>query len=360
MMKKWTYYLGCLLLLGAATLVTSCSDDTDATVGETDMLELVAYSQGMTDFDLLSTRAIPAGYTEYTGPSSIGVFTTSAEVAPASVRTFSYATDQWKSLVSVKNHDTYYIYGYMPASSEIQCTISKRTGMDYSQGAVLTFTDLPPVLSEDFSVVTGVQQLNTKTDPVNLVPGVFQFTGKQMGSNFACLMLDHLYSCVRFQLKVDVEYGNLRTIKLKEVSLKTTNEVTYPLVVTMKAGENYTVTWGTATNRTNDFMTLFTNKEGEQLSATNAKTVDGYFAPFQNIAQNLVVQCKYDVYGKDKTGEWVLTREDCVATNKLPANNAIKYGFNQRTLLTLTVNPTYLYVLSEPDLDDPTIEVKSE
>ena len=347
-----------LLLLLVAVLLVACSDDADMAEGETDVLQLVAYAQGMTDFEPTATRTIPRGYHEYEGPSSIGVYTTSADDAPSSVRTFTYAVDQWRSLVNVKNHETYYIYGYMPASSDINCIISKREGMDYTQGAVLTFSNLPPVLAEDFCVVTGVQQLDNKTDEVNLTPFVFTFTGKQTGSNFACLMLDHLYSCVKFLFLVNDDYDKLRTIKLKKVELKTTQQVSYPLVVTMKANEQYTVVWSDATTLSNDYVSLPISEDGELLSATVAKEVEGYFAPMSEVARNLVLRCTYDVYDKNVTEEQPegnLVRQNCVAENQLPT---VVAGRNERTVLTLTVNPTYLYVLSEPDLDNPTIVVK--
>ena len=355
-----------LLLLLIGVLLAACSDDSDRDDGETDVLQLVAYSQGMTDLEpVATTRAIPTGYHEYTGPSSIGVYSTSADEAPSSIRTFSYDADQhqWKSLVNTKLGLIYYIYGYMPASSVIHCAISKRTGtdMDFSKGAVLTFSDLPPVLSEDFCVVTGVQQLDNKTDDVNLTPWVFAFTGKSTGNNFACLMLDHLYSCVKFRFLVNTDYDKLRTIKLKKVELKTTQQVSYPLTVTMKAGENYEVAWGTATGLTNDYVSLPVSEGGVILSATTVKEVEGYFAPMTDVADNLVLQCTYDVYDKNVTTEHPegnLVRHNCVAVNKLPAS-IIEAGVNKRTVLTLTVNPTYLYVLSDPDLDNPTITISN-
>lgn len=352
----------CFLLLLIGVLLAACSDDSDRDDGETDVVQLVAYSQGMTDLEpVAATRGIPAGYHEYTGPSSIGVYSTSADVAPSSVRTFSYDADkhQWNSLVSTKLGVDYYIYGYMPASSVIHCTISKREGKNYSEGAVLTFSDLPPVLSEDFCVVTGVQQLDNKTDDVNLKPGVFTFTGKSTGNNFACLMLDHLYSCVKFRFLVNTDYDKLRTIKLKKVELKTTHPGSYPLTVTMIAGANYEVAWGTATGPTNDYVSLPVSEGGVILSATEAKEVEGYFAPMTDVADNLVLQCTYDVYDKNVTTEHPegnLIRQNCVAVNKLPAS-IIEVGTDKRTLLTLTVNPTYLYVLSDPDLDNPTITI---
>ena len=350
-----------LLLLLVAVLLAACSDDADTAEGETDVLQLVAYAQGMTDYEPTATRAIPSGYHEYKGPSSIGVYTTSENEAPSSIRTFTYAVDQWKSLVNVKNHETYYIYGYMPASSDINCNISMREGenMDYSKGAVLTFSNLPPVLPEDFCVVTGVQQLDNKDDAVSLTPGVFTFTGRLTGKNFACLMLDHLYSCVKFKFLVNDEYDKLRTIKLKKVELKTTQQVSYPLEVTMKAGVNYTVTWSNATTLANDYVSLAVSTDGVLLSATAPEVVEGYFVPKTEVARNMVLRCTYDVYDKNITTEHPegnLVRKDCEAENKLPTT--IVVGANQRTVLTLTVNPTYLYVLSEPDLDNPTIAIE--
>ena len=63
---------------------------------------------------------------------------------------------------------------------------------------------------------------------------------------------------------------------------------------------------------------------------------------FSNIFEHL-----YDSKGN-------LIRQDCTATNKLPDLSAVR---GQRVLLNMTVNPTYLYVLSEPDLDNPTIKI---
>ena len=65
-----------------------------------------------------------------------------------------------------------------------------------------------------------------------------------------------------------------------------------------------------------------------------------------------VMSATYNVY--DRKGN--LIRKACTAENvlNLPTGGLArgqKYTFN------LTVNPTYLYVLSDPDLDNPTITV---
>jgi hypothetical protein len=69
--------------------------------------------------------------------------------------------------------------------------------------------------------------------------------------------------------------------------------------------------------------------------------------------------CQYDVY--DTNGN--LIRENQTAENKINVNSlfttTISLQRGTRYILYLTVNPTYLYMMSEPDLDNPTIEVGS-
>jgi hypothetical protein len=367
-----------LLLLSAAVLAAACSDDADTPVGsgERDVLQLVAYSQGMDDQSQAATRAVtlPTGYHVYEGPNEIGVYTTTEETAPDKISTFTYINGSWNSLVSVIQGLQYYIYGYMPVAYksaheaptyDIDCKITKRTGKKFDEGAVLTFSGLPPVLAEDFCVVTGVLQLNTKESDGELVAKKFDYTGKANGSNFVCLMLDHLYSAVQFHFLVDKNYNELRTIKLKKVELKTTYDKTYPLVVEMKKDEDYSLTWGTATapSWSNDYVTLFTSDDGkpictsEEVEADDKKAlvVDGYFIPMNDVAK-LELRCTYDVY--DKNGEnGNLVRKNCKSVNKLYDKNIplVSVAQNNRTVLTMTVTPTYLYVMSEPDLNNPTI-----
>ena len=354
-----------LLLLLTAVVLVACSDDSGIIEEETDMLQLVPYTSAMVDFTPSTTRAValPDGYTAYFGPNSIGVYTTTASDAPDKVRTFSYVNSAWNSQVSVTNTMQYYIYGYMPVNENIHWSISKLTGStNYADGAKLTFSNLPPVLAGDFSVITGIQQVSSANpeESVSLTAGNFSYTGMASGSNFVCLMLDHLYSCVRFNFKVDDTYSQLRTIKLTKVELKSENQLTYPLVVTFEAGKNCDPSWSAAESYASDYAELLNAEVGKELllpsvsdtDESHVVVVDGYFAPFDEIANDLVLKCTYDVY--DKEGN--KTRANCVAENKLPADQIVA-GLNQRTTLTLTVNPTYLYVLSDPDLDNPTVVI---
>ena len=65
---------------------------------------------------------------------------------------------------------------------------------------------------------------------------------------------------------------------------------------------------------------------------------------------------KYDVY--DRKGN--LIRQNCEAVNTIDASGF--YGINDLKAgdiytIDLKIQPTYLYVLSDPDLDNPTITI---
>ena len=83
--------------------------------------------------------------------------------------------------------------------------------------------------------------------------------------------------------------------------------------------------------------------------------IPGFFTPMveqtNDGATTFTLRCTYDVY--DTQGN--LVRADCSAENKI----AISQTFTQGTSYTipLTIEPTFLYQLSDWDLDNPTIVV---
>lgn len=376
------------MLLMLAVLLAACSEDAgDSTVtpvtpekptpspgGTTeddgDLLQLVAYGQQFSDVSQTSTRAItPDNYDPYEGPNSIGVFMIKQETneAPDEVSTFSWektdeTTGKWVSQVEVKNIP-YYIYGYMPAGiAQTSYSISMMEGKtSYADGATLTFKGLPPVSEHDFCLLTGVQDMNTDKDAdVELKRGIFEYEGRLKGQNFVRLMFDHLYTGILFQMKVGPKYDELRTIKLKKFKLLTTQVYIVSEwklnVVPNATGDDPVSLAGQSLTpmTTGSEATLFESEEGQELDVASAYEVSGYFFPVESdgydVSRQLAIECTYDVY--DKKGN--LIRQDCVAKNSLPA---MAKGRGHRTKITLTVEPTYLYVLSDPDLDNPTVVV---
>ena len=352
-----------LLLMSAVILLAACSDDTDRSDSlsdDSDVLRIAAYTQGLTSpSQPAATRdvTVPSGYIPYEGSASIGVFMTPKTTEMTLI---SYEDNAWHSMVKVTNETPYYIYGYMPAY--VTCTIPEN--YNYADGAVLTFKDVPSVMSEDFSVITGVLQLlpDNAGNPVQegtLKAGTFAYMGKESGKNFVDLMFDHLYGALNINLKVADNYNSLRTIKLKELRLRTIvngtpskSKTNVTVTLNKTAGDSpiSNVVYEPTGEDVGD-LTFFQSATGKELGTTDYESFMGHFMP-EGIT-TFVVTSIYDVY--DKQGN--LIRKDCTAENTLGLYDL----FDRQTVtmrgykytIKLTVMPTYLYILSEPDLDSP-------
>jgi hypothetical protein len=71
----------------------------------------------------------------------------------------------------------------------------------------------------------------------------------------------------------------------------------------------------------------------------------------------MILTSVYDVY--DKNGN--LVRPDCEATNTMVLKDLLTEQTTtqrgKRYTVNMTIQPTYLYMLSEPDLDNPTVTI---
>lgn len=356
----------------AVILLAACSDDTDSLPDDSDVLQIAAYSQDLTTpSQSAATRAVtvPSGYIPYEGSASIGVFMTPKTTEMTLI---SYEDKAWHSMVKVTPETQYYIYGYMPAYAT--CTINPNTS--FGNGAVLTFKDVPSVMSEDFSVITGVLQLQpdnagNAVQEGTLKAGTFAYMGKASGQNFVDLMFDHLYGALNIELKVADKYNALRTIKLKELRLRTVVNGTPSksktnVTVTLNKTEGETPISNVVYQPTGEDvgdLSFFQSATGEELT-TSYKPFMGHFMP--DGITTFVVTSVYDVYDKNVTTEHPdgnLIRKDCTVENTLELydlfdrQTVTKRGY--KYTIKLTVMPTYLYMLSDPDLDNPTAVVSN-
>ena len=340
----------------AALLFVGCTADDDTAVQQEDTLQLAAYTRSYTD---VTTRAVP-GYSHFEpeGVTSIGIFMTPADEGDPALEYFSYNGFKWQSNIGVKARQ-YYIYGFMPGDviNKSNCSITPLSA-DYANGAVLTLDGLKPISKTDVCVVVGVGgTTEPSTDNNNAQLGSFLYNGadKGKGQHYVNLLMDHIYSCLQFKMKVAEQYAQVRTIKLKRMELKSSKIGATKAVITLTAnttGANPVtkVTWNTPTGETGMSMVLFEDENGKALSDTGELVLSGNLMP--KCSDNLTLVSIYDVY--DRKGN--LVRKDCEATNKLPSSlalSSLKAG--ERQPINLTVAPTYIYVLSDPDLDNPTL-----
>ena len=389
------YITGKHIILGwlaaALVLLTGCQSDGADTTSRKVSVEMQAYAKTYSDaMPKASTRADdvvnwnpnpPSGFTIYNGHDAIRLAVTKGTgiaLSGAADGSFVFVPgdettpDKWMSTFEVKDlNDTYYLYGYMPSVGNF--TPSPVSG-DYANGATLNITGLPTATSSDVCVIVGVKKGEETTEG----SGIYSDKGIKMGSfsynfvgnkNHVYLLCDHLYAALRCSIKVDATYHALRHIKLKKVwvkdcknsegnTLTSKSNAVIELAKTTGASPIQSLAFtNVGSSETNmEQSPLYNNADGLDLT-TSYQPLQGYMAPLGMTEFTLV--CQYDVY--DTNGN--LIRQNQTAENKINVNSlfttTISLQRGTRYILYLTVNPTYLYMMSEPDLDNPTIEVGS-
>lgn len=307
----------------------------------------------------VKTRAMPEGYSAYvakpSGNPQIAVFFTQPGETPRQ-GTFTWKENfRWSTSTYLTVGETFYIYGFMPkktaAGTNIVGSISSD---DYTQGATISLSGLSTATADDVCVIVGVKQ-ETAT-PYDIItgstlvqPGAFAFT-PQAENNYLYVLMNHIYAQVAINFLVDAKYDKLRTIKLKRLVMATKRGTTS--VSVNSTGGTPTITFSNTEPEVEEEVELFSNDEGLAISADPlAPTViPAFFTPL--VAGNsrpVTFKSTYDVY--DKTG--VLTRGDCTATNSMTLTGGdTGLGPGDKFTVKATVAPTYLYQLSNNDLDN--------
>lgn len=338
MSKVLIYILTMMLLL------TACSSDEGEEVGGQGTLSMVSF-----------TRAgEPTTVTDDYSPAFLFLVaddaskSTSGQFRYSEPNSLSGSNSLWRSSVMVTNGTTYAIYGYAPAGVG---TVTLSDGAS-TAGATMNFTNLPTVSSQDICFVVGVQQVDNTTDAKDIKLGKFDFTGRA-DNNYVNLLMDHVYASICFKVQIDETYAALRGIKLRGMTLQTT-KATASAAITLAGNDTEAdpirgVTYSSLAGESREAQ-FFDNDAGVDLTPFEALQATCCFVPLADVRNNLTLVTAYDVY--DRYGNKISER---TATNKLP-NITVAHG--ERMTMTLTVSPTYLYVLSDPDLDNPTINIE--
>jgi len=343
-----------ILLIAVAVLLNACSSDdsgaqTDsmdyASTGKT--VQLVSYISPLVEKEL-SHRAAPTGFSLYTPDkaTNMGIYMLLTEdwASPEEkIIRYNTTNSKWQSNFEVAAGNTYTVYGYMPKTEGMSSTLAKST----ADAATLTITGMKAITTDDICIITGVKE----TDE-GLKEGQFSWNTPTTGNQtfYINILMDHLYAAAQFRLKIDADYASLRTIKLKTMTLST-DKGSVNAVISLThntTGVSPVSSVAYTALGSSDAVVIFNSDEGIALDKTTPLSINACFAP--TLSANLTLVSTYDVY--DRKGN--LIRQNCTATNKLPNLEAIR---GQRIQLNMTVNPTYLYVLSEPDLDNPTITI---
>ena len=366
-------WLWSCLIAGGLVLLSGCSGSSEDDQQQFDILQFRAITRTEGAF-VIPNEEIPASDT------NIKLFL--ATLAPTNENPNHYSvvegtcsySDQWSSSNSlkVKEETQYYLYGYMPSS--ISASQSAPDG-DYLEGINLTLSNLPAITFDDICVLVGVQRVETKsTEPAELptiTEGQYGFRTGIKGKNYLNLLMAHLYTRVKVSFKIDPEYAELRSIHLKEVKL-TSKYADGSATVNLRSGQGIgSPTFPSSSETEEHTVTLLNTSDAEKVldkaladSENPALTLDlpAYCRPVAGEGTyNLTLTTTYEVCDTEglKLGEE--TSENEIKTERTSVNkvtlNMSEVGPGQEKVLVLTVKPTYLYVLSDNDADNPTISL---
>lgn len=345
-----------LWMIAFGVLLAACSSDDTTPDSSREGSDLIAF-----------TRAVDDSYPMHENATLWLALTSGATIDSEGTYTYTQNTStepstwSWTSTSSAKVWETkqYYLYGVANCGASCELTSS-----NYSLGATLTISDVEPLATSgsDPLVVVGVQGVTDPSTEWAVTEGNFGYIGvKENGKDNVHLLLDHLYSALKFSFSIDADYAKLRTIKLTKVSLNSNLTKKLNLTVNLASGANpitSVTAEQTTTAATTSKMEVFTDQDGVDISQTwptNKQISTGCFAA--DFASDLSIECEYDVYDKASTPQLLATRK---AVNSLSAiMEASPMSRGQIKNITLKVVPTYLYVLSDNDLDNPTIKISS-
>ena len=261
----------------------------------------------------------------------------------------------------VKPGADYQVFGFLPSDAN---ALSDDTNGNSSvtvdrqeNTATLTIENLAPLSTKDVCVVIGVKGKLAPNEKV--VPGSFKYHAPENTEEGfgVSLLVDHLFAAMEFNLSVDAAYAAIRTIKLKKVVMKSTSAQKVTAVITLKMNDDgtnpITNTIFTSSELEQKEIVLYEDENGTPLQVSTPIKFAGFYSA--SLGSNLSIESTYDIY--DWKGK--LIDENRTAVNNLASvlSNITSITRGKKVELTLTVVPTYLYVLSDTDAEFA-IEVK--
>lgn len=257
------------------------------------------------------------------------------------------ATHYWRAQnlkVKPGTHN-FWLYGYMPAIEGI-------TGQVLNQRQ-LKLSGIPPISPEDICIVTGVKVYESSVLPLR---GTFEFEYKNSDYNDVTvlnLLLEHMLGHVDFKFKIGSRYSQLRKIKVKSLTIKATSQSSISATINLPANTEDVVTINyTATGDVQEYTTTLLNTATPvELTTTGVSMGSGInVAVGTGLSENFILESEYEVY--DLKNNLLSTR---TASNNLSGALPV---MGQKKEVVLTVEPTYLYQLSDDDLNNPEVTIQ--
>ena len=374
--------VGVLSFAALFMLPAGCTDEPEEGRNATSTMTLIASADSFFEVNRAATRALPTGYISYntlyptTTPehTTIGVFMTPERVD--ATQDFIYmgidpgppphATNKWKSNVRVTDGTTYYIYGFMPKEDAQGAVVTPLNG-DYSEGANLTIQGLNTLTPADVCLIVGVKKGTDSSIPIEdsgIKLGEFSYQGTSAGTNSVYLLLKHIYAGLHFKAHLDPTYAALRTIKVTKVELFADNIAEY-INLSVQLAANTTgldpivsINYNPASTTADATIQMFPWAGGPTEVTVPVTSPEGFLSCFApGTCREFTLRFTFNVYDKNDN----LIRKDCVAENAINTQTVpqiTSMAAGEIYTIDLLVKPDYLYVLSDPDLDNPQIQIQ--
>ena len=363
----------------SALLFTGCVDSgTDGPDYSQPLKAVFMYDDSITVMPLdVQTRANVV----FSKPSvTLGMYLAPSRVS--SLYQFTYNTPVWNGNAYVDPGIKYEIFGYMPVIAGVTASISGYRENDAAftnstTHPVLTISDMDPILTDELAVITGVKSITAADDAAAAAnasepdAGCFYYEAKA-SSNYVCLLMQRIVSCYNIKLAIStntvttsdirydaMNYAGIRSVHIKKMEVTTSARKKMSATVTFNdnplgaSPAISDVSWSTV-DGTSDPVAIF---DSEVSGAEKVLTTDWQEIAFYSMPASLatvILRTTYDVY--DRNGN--LVRKDCVTENNLTnLLSSITPKMGTKYTLDLVVKPTYLYQLSDGDIDNPTIVV---
>ena len=273
------------------------------------------------------------------------------------------------------NNKNYLIFGFHPATGLTIPGEENAGSISYSDPSsevVLTLPKMSPVSPIDVCVCVGVKKGEITDDgngnqvmrPVggSIYLGDYSYAATQ-NDNYIYLLMDHLFSCINFEFYIEQQYQELRDIIIRQVEI--TSETCENVSMTVTLHPNTTgadpvyndndVAYNPAQTPAESTATIFNSTDNAKglLHTTTPVAVPGYFLPpyTGSTPQTCKMTVTYDVL--DKATPQQIVRQNATAVNNFTLPTALQRG--RQYTMKVTVTPTYLYQLSDNDLNNPTL-----
>ena len=354
----------CMMAVGL--LMAACAEDNLQEVRPDGKVRVDVGCESQTEVQV-GTRAAD-GYTTFGGADYDGVqlgviaWQKNTQKYDQGFATYSYSNGagKWTSNVYLAKQ-TYNVYGYMPHNGEAN-SIKPDLGSEANPSTfAMKWTGQPTFATKPVLASVG----SARSTASSVTDGSFSVDVDQVGQeekiNFR---MNHLLAKLNLRFYLPEPYADKRQIKVTQVTLSGGQGVAnrYDITCSYDANGALTTTYTPMQGASTSGNTYpYENANG--LLLTTAKQLFGtyYFVPDAvNRSSNLMtLTVTYNVYDKSGT----LTREHQTATNAriaLHKVNNVAQATQVAHAYTVSVQvvPSYLYVLSDGDMQNPYIVLK--